>query len=224
MAQYCINYDMCNASSIVGLPATKNPTLQGPCGLAPSQEWASVAMSAEQPLLKQKIFGIGLSRTGTLSLTVALRALGYHSIHTPISEEAIQRADALTDSPISFRFEQLDSQFQGARFIQTLRDLDSWMESCRNRFSKPPPSRFFRCIRMALYGCEMFDETAFRDAYHRFNERVDRYFKSRPGMLLQLNIFEAPDPWAPLCAFLQAPRPEMTFPHENKRRKNGCSR
>lgn len=166
---------------------------------------------------KGKIFGIGLSRTGTLSLTIALRRLGYHAIHTPVSENQIEEAEALTDSPIACRFEELDERFPGSLFVQTMRDVESWLASCRVRFSRRPPGPLFRRIRRDLYGTVMFDEAAFRAAYHRFNERVESYFSARPRALLKLNIFDTPDPWHPLCEFLGKPHPDEPFPHKNRR-------
>jgi hypothetical protein len=68
-----------------------------------------------QPNRRGAIFGIGLARVGIDSLIFALRILGSDGGHVPESEKAIQRVDHSSSSPISFRFEQPDSGFPGAR-------------------------------------------------------------------------------------------------------------
>src|SRR3954451_20670364 len=97
-----------------------------------------------------RIFGLGLSRTGTTSLTDALELLGYRTIHFPADGRTrnemlaffattggplrlslLESADALTDTPVCATFEALDATYPGSRFILTTREKDSWLESCR---------------------------------------------------------------------------------------------
>src|SRR5207237_3908 len=51
-----------------------------------------------------KVFGIGLSRTGTTSLTRALELLGYRAKHYPTAESHFEEYDALTDTPVPVRW------------------------------------------------------------------------------------------------------------------------
>ncbi len=93
--------------------------------------------------LTSKVFGIGISRTGTTSLSKALRRLGYDTIHAPLSiikrvdgrivlnEEAVRRYEALTDSTVAFMYKELDAAFPGANFILTVRDVEKWLLSMR---------------------------------------------------------------------------------------------
>ncbi|MCK7590235.1 hypothetical protein M0G43_06600 [Subsaxibacter sp. CAU 1640] len=101
--------------------------------------------------MKEKIFGIGLSRTGTTSLTSALEILGYKSIHYPeyyfnslfelkINPEILQEFDAMTDVPVAFLFKELDDRFPNAKFILTIRDEDSWVKSASKFFTTPDGS------------------------------------------------------------------------------------
>ena len=83
-----------------------------------------------------KIFGIGLSRTGTTSLNVALNRLGFHSIHwiNPMTMDLIGQPDfvlydAFADIPVSYQFEQLYHTFPNSKFVFTTRDAESWETS-----------------------------------------------------------------------------------------------
>ena len=55
-----------------------------------------------------KIFGIGLSRTGTSTLINALVMLGYSAVHFPHRPSDFYDNDAAADTPVATRFEQLD--------------------------------------------------------------------------------------------------------------------
>ncbi|HET7035104.1 MAG TPA: sulfotransferase [Thermomicrobiaceae bacterium] len=107
----------------------------------------------------QKVFGIGLSRTATMSLTSALRALGFPALHFPSDArtrdeiyryfEAVDDArdarlelsilaeyDALTDIPVCCTYQGLDRAYPGSRFILTRRDKDAWLRSCERFWSQ----------------------------------------------------------------------------------------
>ena len=82
-----------------------------------------------------KIFGIGLSRTGTLSLTEALKELGYRTVHYPPIPKFfkyIDENDAFTDITVSCNYKILDKKYLGSKFILTIRDKESWLKSCEN--------------------------------------------------------------------------------------------
>ena len=103
-----------------------------------------------------KVFCIGLNKTGTRSLHDALEMLGLRSIHWGGSElaEAVRRGPAIRDAveralvegrpllddlddadaysdilELSVKFDVLDRQYPGSKFILTTRDLDDWLAS-----------------------------------------------------------------------------------------------
>lgn len=190
-----------------------------------------------------RIFGIGLSRTGTTSLTVALSMLSYRAIHLPTDAQsrrellafvqtqppAIRMAvldvfDAVTDTPACVMFEALDRAYPGSRFILTTREKEPWLDSCRRhwatvmrRFAEPrddPESRYIQALSRSLYGTTEFDADRFADAYDAYHRRVADYFAGRPDDLLRAD-FAAGDGWGALCAFLGRPRPDSEFPRAN---------
>jgi hypothetical protein len=142
-----------------------------------------------------KIFGIGLSRTGTTSLHAALGILGYRSIHYPQLDrlyELVDDHDAASDTPVACSYRQLDARYPGSRFILTVRDFRAWLESTRAFADRPIP----------------------REEWKR--EDVLEYFARRPEALLILDI-TAGEGWKPLCAFLGEPVPGVDLPRENVR-------
>ena len=87
-----------------------------------------------------KVYGVGLSKTGTTSLSRALEILGYkESMHWIENRMVIDwteffYADAATDISCSFQFESLYHTFEESKFIYTVRDVKSWKQSIKNHF------------------------------------------------------------------------------------------
>jgi hypothetical protein len=165
------------------------------------------------------IFGIGLSRTGTMSLTVALRMLGYDAIHWPRSMAELEAHDAVTDITVSCRFKELDKKYPGSKFIYTIRDEASWIISCKGHWRRieriretPSIPSFAEQAELALYKTLKFNEIELLKAYREHHTSVMEYFKDRPADLLVLNITEE-DGWDRLCSFLKKPVPPVEFPH-----------
>ena len=77
-----------------------------------------------------KIFGVGLTRTGTTSLAVALGQVGYSVIHYP-SECALFTGQYIGafDLPVVIHYKALDKAFPESRFVHTVREKDAWLES-----------------------------------------------------------------------------------------------
>jgi tetratricopeptide (TPR) repeat protein len=185
-----------------------------------------------------KVFGIGLSRTGTTSLSMALDALGIDSAHweNPFTREILSDVDfplfgACTDISVAHVFETLYWAYPNARFIMTTRPLEPWLASMRklyhalygtddfgrlrDRFARdlkinrePGPVG----IQMAMY----FDADGFEAARARYEARVHGFFADKPkDRFLELDL-GAGAGWAPLCDFLGKPVPAVPFPWTNK--------
>jgi hypothetical protein len=170
-----------------------------------------------------KIFCIGLSKTGTTSLTEALRILGFDSYHWPLSSKELARHEALTDITVSCRFRELDRSFSGSKFIYTIRDRPSWLRSCRAHWEYLEKQRealalpaFAIEAELALFGTLNFNEQVFRAAYRRHHESVMAHFRYRQRDMLVINIV-AGEGWGKLCQFLGKPIPAMKFPRANAR-------
>lgn len=174
-----------------------------------------------------KIFCIGFHRTGTSSLSKALRILGYRVSKVElevyknrhIAQEVYEIAfalvdqyDAFSDNPWPIIYQALDQKYPGSRFILTLRSTESWVASMVKYFgtAKTP-------MRKWIYGVgnPAGNEAIYAARYERHNREVLEYFRGRPNDLLVMNFADG-DGWEKLCAFLHKEIPPVPFPHTNK--------
>lgn len=95
----------------------------------------------------QKVFCIGYNKTGTTSMEMVLRGLGYKCPDQQLQERLVVEAlfhgnfqplislcekyDAFQDLPFSqgVTYAQVDCLFPGSKFILTVRDSNEWFES-----------------------------------------------------------------------------------------------
>jgi len=123
-----------------------------------------------------RVFGIGLSRTGTSSLARALGMLGLRTMHFPslrffagqfwgLKRRELDGYDAFTDIPVIPVYKQLDRRFPGSKFVLTVRDMDPWLDSCEGYHRFQPGfevSTKTRALRRVVYGTEVFDREQWR--------------------------------------------------------------
>lgn len=170
--------------------------------------------------MRSKVFGLGLSRTGTTSLTVALLELGYDARHYPKPINLLGEAkkhDALTDIPVILAYREFDQLYPDAKFILTVRDLEFWLDSCRRHWGSKKHRKdnaVALLVRRAVFGTEFFDRKLFIQAYQIHYNQVVNYFKDRPDKLLIMDIC-AGDGYEVLCPFLDLKVPDKAFPHES---------
>ncbi len=178
---------------------------------------------------QSKIFGIGLSKTGTTSLARALEMSGYRTRDylgitrysagelSSINLDEINSNDAFTDTPIPSFYKVLDTEYPNSKFILTTRNMDGWLKSCKKQFTQKhadKQSTASNRLFMDLYGCTVFDEHKFRLGYDRFINDALHYFRDRPQDLLILDI-AAEEGWEKLSPFLGKPVPDTPFPKSN---------
>lgn len=188
------------------------------------------------------VFGLGLSRTGTKSLTTALHILGVDTVHYPVSADSfralssgsldfqlMEAFDGITDITTVPFFRELDARYPDARFVLTVRDSFSWLASCerhyRGRGAFPETTspktmspgqeehmRIRRLLRAAVYGIYDFRPERFVHVYEQHVAAVRKHFAGRPGKLLELDIAGG-EGWEKLAPFLGRPTPAQPFPH-----------
>ena len=185
---------------------------------------------------EQKVFGLGLSKTGTSSLTEALNLLGVPSIHYPHDARTLQELRAgryrlsildefqgATDIAVAPFYAQLDRAFPGSRFILTVREKEAWLRSCEVHWrllmqwweNFPDFKRFHEFASACAYGAVEFSRERFSSVYDTHAAGVRAYFRERPGDLLVMDIC-AGDGWEKLCPFLGLDAPAAPFPHANE--------
>lgn len=179
--------------------------------------------------LRRKIFGLGLSKTGTSSLCAALEILGFRSVHNPTDDRtimalltgdlrcpAIEGNDAVCDIVFSRHFRELDRLYPESLFVLTERDRAAWHASCRKHWLRRlvDRSRLWNedLVDFNVYGTAVYNKTLFDDAYDTHYLSVRDYFSQRPDKLLVLNICDGAG-WNQLCQFLGKAVPSLSFPH-----------
>jgi glycosyltransferase involved in cell wall biosynthesis len=174
-------------------------------------------MKKSESSKKKKIFGIGLSKTGTTSLARALGILGYKACHYPKSLAEIDAHEAATDVSVARDYKLLDKKYPGSKFILTIREKNDWLASIRRQTKRMPSklrSKWSRQLRRDVYGVVDFDRRKMGQAYERHYKAVLAYFRKRPEDLLVLNICDG-EGWEILCPFLGKPIPKESFPRLN---------
>jgi hypothetical protein len=175
-----------------------------------------------------RIFGIGLSRTGTKSLHAAAVILGLAAAHYPPLRYAIRWMDGqfgpdtcgpytlLSDVPVPAYYRDFDRAIPGSRFILTVRDEEAWLDSIEAHYRRSGPSHAGTghrdLYRMATFGTFAFQRERFRDVFRQHNEGARHHFRDRRADLLVLDVARDDDPWGSLATFLGEPRPDLPFP------------
>lgn len=177
----------------------------------------------------RKIFGVGLSKTGTTSLANALQILGFRTKDnmgvvrysagdlSSIDREVLEANDAFTDTPIPSFYRELDVAYPGSKFILTTRERAGWLKSCMKQFTQrfsEGQNEAQRQLFVDMYGTNVFESKQFGDGYDAFVGGVIEHFKGRPGSLLIMDIAGG-DGWEKLCPFLGRQAPDVPFPRAN---------
>lgn len=167
---------------------------------------------------KTKVFGIGLSRTGTTSLTLALMNLGYKSKHYPKALEIMEEAekhDALTDISVIPAYKDLARKYPDAKFILTVREIGEWLVSCEAHWEKKNRNihSMSNFVRRAVYRTADFDPGLFTYAYSAHIKDVTEFFsRGQKDRLLIMDVC-AGDGYKELCSFLGHDIIKKKFPH-----------
>jgi Sulfotransferase domain len=182
---------------------------------------------------KPKIFCIGFHKTGTKSLAVALRALGYtvtgpNGVYDPdiskhvysMAFELVARFDAFQDNPWPIIYKELDEKYPGSRFVLSVRNSDYWIKSQVRHFgiSETPMRKWIYGV-----GCPQGNEEIYVRRFEAHNQEVLGYFQHRPNDLLVINLADG-DGWEKLCPFLDQEVPSVPFPHANSAEERESAR
>jgi hypothetical protein len=177
--------------------------------------------------MQTKVFCIGFHKTGTTSLEMALKKLGYRvkgsfgtkdpDIASKVHEMAyamVDEFDAFEDNPWPILYRELDQRFPGSKYVHTRRPTENWIRSQVKDFATTEtPMR--RWIYGENAGCPAGNENTYIARYERHNREVQEYFANRSDDLLIIDL-PNDDGWSRLCPFLGHPIPNVPFPHANK--------
>lgn len=179
-----------------------------------------------------KVFCVGWSRTGTTSITQALRTLGLFSWHfTPwvigdirfnsddskisINLSAVDKYNAVSDIPVCALFRELDRAYPNSKFILTIREPGAWVESAVSQLNEYIMRQgMMDATARWAYETDVIDRRILLNRYMRHNQEVLEYFANRADLLV-IDITET-NQWSKLCGFLDLPIPDEPFPYLNK--------
>lgn len=174
-----------------------------------------------------KVLGVGLPRTGTKSLCVALEILGYRSLHHPADRlplfpptgfdwRQFDDVDAVCDAPACMYWRELLAAYPEAKAVLTVRDEEDWWRSMRRHVEViraqggPEHVAYSDTLHGLLFGTAEPSEYWWRRRYEEHNS-----LPLRPVDRLVLR-FDVRDGWGPLCRFLDRPVPPESFPWKHR--------
>lgn len=175
-----------------------------------------------------KIFGIGLPRTGTTSLHIAFQELGLASVHFPFEFyeqkdfSRLEECDAFSDAPLPLLYRDLDREVLNAGYILTTRGVDDWSRSMEWLLSHGPKiwpwKDSYNEYHRLFFGSAEFDQGLYRKRFEKYHRDVQHYFDRRRSDLLVLDL-ERGYGYEELCHFLEVDRPNKAYPKSNESRR-----
>lgn len=143
-----------------------------------------------------KLFIIGLPRTGTTSISVALLDYGFKVAHTAYTKRAFELADVISDAPCFADYKELDKLFPDSKFVYLDSALERWVPSMQMLLNKMLPELELksgylntvlkRCMNktfMPLSTAEPLAKKHLERCYVAHKQAVLDYFANRHDLL-----------------------------------------
>ncbi|MCG9698134.1 sulfotransferase family protein [Shewanella sp. Isolate11] len=195
-------------------------------------------INASYPNSTSKIFIIGLPRTGTTSMSVALLNLGFKVAHQAFTQQTFELANVVSDAPCFSDYRQLHRLYPNAKFIYLDRALDVWLPSMQMLLGRmlvhldETQGRFHPILKRSFnhsFGIfsvdDPMDDAHLIHCYQFHKQQVFDYFTDidpNSSQFIALDPSHS-DSFAALMAFLeidssQLSASEAAFPHLNRGR------
>ena len=177
-----------------------------------------------------KVFGIGLPKTGTTTLSTMFKELDLN--HAPYdlnlihsiakgsisgTHEFIERYDSFEDWPWPVLWHELVKRYPDAGFILTVRSTDrTWLNSLQKHTDRNP-SLESTALRKKFFGAvdPWTEDAVFLEHYKRHNNAIRDLLGSSPNFLEA--CWEHGDGWDCVTEFLGVDSVSKTVPHSNKK-------
>ena len=192
------------------------------------------------------IIGVGVGRTGTYTLRLAINELGFGPCHH--MEEVLKNMDvqvslwsealkgnanwnaiydgynSAVDWPTAGFYSELFKEYPSAKYILTERSPESWADSFGSTIYKllqerdKAPEKMHSWLKMCT---GVISKTGFPEGLNR-DELIKGFIAHNKAVKEtipeeQLLVFQVKDGWEPLCDFLNVPVPDKPFPRTNNR-------
>jgi len=161
-----------------------------------------------------KIFIIGLPRTATTSVCLAMLGLGFKTAHNAYTEHAFSEAQVIADTPIFCDYQQLDNHFPNSKFIYLMRDKKDWLPSIKQLLQRmivnlqrsdggfnPHLKRCYNEVFSPLTVDNIAQDDFFLDCYRRHQQGAFDYFQERAADFLAIDVSDSQS-YQKLLAFL----------------------
>ena len=184
-----------------------------------------------QTTAQNKLFVIGLPRTGTTSFCATMLEFGYSVAHTAYTKACFTQAQVLADTPIFCDYQKLASLFPHAQFVYLERPLHLWLPSIKQLLNRmyvnltrddggfnPHIKRCYQTI-FAPFTLENINNDNFlSECYLSHREGIVRFFESgeenAKPRLLTIDIAKE-NSMKQLAQFLDLPLIDKAFSHLN---------
>jgi hypothetical protein len=181
----------------------------------------------------RKIVGIGLPKTGTSTLTKCFRDWGMSAARWERSygdfvlggktldlfHEVLPVYDTFADFPWAAIYVEIDKRCPHTKFILTLRNVDSWLDSVCAHFDPitHPETIGGAAFREWFFGYPYpyMNPDAYLRRFREHTDAVIAYFRGRNDLLVV--SWDEGDGWNELAGFLGMRSPVTMFPQVNTR-------
>ena len=149
----------------------------------------------------EKIFIIGLPRTATTSVCLAMLGLGYKTAHNAYTQNSFIEAEVIADTPIFCDYQELDKHFPNSKFIYLTRQADKWLPSIRQLLQRmmvnlqrsdggfnPHLKRCYNEIFSPLNVDNLNSDEFLLGCYQRHQQNIETYFQDRAQDLLTIDV------------------------------------
>lgn len=175
-----------------------------------------------------KVFIIGLPRTGTTSICKKCLDFGFHVAHTAYTDNTFELATVLADTPIFADYQALDNAYPNSKFVLLERELSDWLPSIKQLLQRmytnvtrtdggfnPIIKRCYQQIFSPFTFENISDNDFLTQAYVKHHQAVLHYFKHQPNKLLCINV-QHKNAAKALTKFLSIDTSTAPFEHLNK--------
>ena len=165
-------------------------------------------------MTEQKVFIIGLPRTSTTSVCLATLHLGFKTAHTAYTEQTIQQAQVIADTPIFCDYQQLSLEYPNAKYIYLTRQPELWLPSIKQLLKRmytnlqrtdggynPTLKRCYNTVFSPFTENNITQDEFLFNCYKRHKQAAKDFFKGRKQDLLIIDVSQ-PNSHAALVDFL----------------------
>ena len=163
----------------------------------------------------RKVFIIGLPRTATTSVCLAMLGLGFKTAHNAYTQHAFGEAQVIADTPVFCDYQILDKHFPNSKFIYLTREAQTWLPSIKQLLQRmivnlqrsdggfnPHLKRCYNEVFSPLTVDNIAQNDFLLNCYQQHQQGIKGYFAGRENDLLTIDVSD-PLSYQQLLTFLE---------------------